>query len=376
MSLPYLKTSLNRKAKNDLQSDFLGMPDEMIGHMLPFLLPKDSREHRLWENFGTYLFNLMTATRFKTDLPWQMLYTHLFSTEKSLKVENFPNGVFKEPGNDHRVWFLQLIMDYDKERRVFIQGLRGSKKFFYNAENPIIGWKNDDYPIAKEMMDQNAAYFPYLSQRVKDTKSFVLSVLNGITYLEFNDLSAKLRQDRDIVLACVERNECYVVDLPQWWDDREIVLQAIARNPYVLSRDSFNRRIKEDREIVIQAVASNPFVLRFFPSSIREDRGIILAAVQKTPSALYLLPAWHGDREIVMACIEEDGHALSYLSQWWADKDVVLTAAQRYGLIVQIIPEHNLNKEIVLAAVKQNSNVLDYLSREWLQDNDIAEAAV
>ena len=153
---------MSLRTRNDLQ---------FFEHFLT-LLPKEGEEHRLWEEFGTYLFNLMTSTRFKTDAPWQMLHNHLFSDPKNLKAELFPYGVYNEPGGNYKEWFLNLIRGYDKEREEFIQRFRKNKNMYmhvdYNEVNTVIGWKNDDLSIAKEILYRNPYYYNHLSERLKD----------------------------------------------------------------------------------------------------------------------------------------------------------------------------------------------------------------
>ena len=221
--------SMSLMATNDLQPNLLSMPDEILGTICTLLLPKEGGEHRLWEEFGTYLFNLILSTRFRTDAPWKMLYNHLFCKSESRKVEHFPYGVFNEPGDNHKEWFVKLIMDYDKERKEYIKMIRESNWMFHNLneENPIIGWKNDDIAIAKEIVSKAQWYYIYLSQRVKDTKSVVVAaVKSNIHILKY---AKKWQVDKDIVLAAYGEVFTYQQIPENLRTDRDIVHVVLER---------------------------------------------------------------------------------------------------------------------------------------------------
>ena len=91
--------SLNIRAVNDRETNFLTMQDDIVGNILISL---SSQNSRLWEALGTQIMSIVGTCQLTTDAPWRMLYNHLFATDESRDDLNFPRPGFKEPYGNHK----------------------------------------------------------------------------------------------------------------------------------------------------------------------------------------------------------------------------------------------------------------------------------
>ncbi|CAE7649093.1 unnamed protein product [Symbiodinium sp. CCMP2456] len=97
---------------------------------------------------------------------------------------------------------------------------------------------------------------------------------------------ADLRNDRDIILACIRHDAACLVDAPEALrSERSFLLDAVQQNPRVLE---FAPHCREDRDFVADAMRLQPAVLEF-AGSWRSDRELALEAVQRAPWVLDLL---------------------------------------------------------------------------------------
>jgi hypothetical protein len=144
--------------------------------------------------------------------------------------------------------------------------------------------------------------------------------------------STKLRADKDVVLAAVNKNKSpidycfYREDLsPVFFDINDdnanlmtpVAQSNIRRTQYTQSVLSFALgNLEADRDIVLAAVKQNDYAMFYGATVLRADKEIILASVKKKPSTLqFASPELRADREIVLAAIEKDFQTLRLASE-------------------------------------------------------------
>lgn len=115
--------------------------------------------------------------------------------------------------------------------------------------------------------------------------------------------SEKLRADREVVLAVVQRDGLalkYASD--DLRADRVVALAAVAKNGLALQHASAG--LRADREIVLAAVEENGLALQHAHGDVRADRGVVLAAVMRDCRALsHASEDLRADRGIVSASV-------------------------------------------------------------------------
>lgn len=77
----------------------------------------------------------------------------------------------------------------------------------------------------------------------------------------------------------VQSSGKYLAHLPQFADNKDVVMAAINQNPVAIHwADS---SLKEDPEIASMALNKEPKTLEFLPDSIKNNKELVLEAVQK-----------------------------------------------------------------------------------------------
>ena len=93
--------------------------------------------------------------------------------------------------------------------------------------------------------------------------------------------------------------------------DREVVLEAVARNGSALGHASVE--LRADRELVMVAISNDGWALQFASPELQKDREIVLEAIRQDGRALeYAGAEPQADRQIVLEAIRQNGYALRY----------------------------------------------------------------
>jgi hypothetical protein len=151
----------------------------------------------------------------------------------------------------------------------------------------------------------------YLADAMKADKDVVLAAVskdgNALGYA-----SAELKADREVVLAAVRSTGISLgYASAELKADRGIVLAAVRQNGDALL---IGHTFRNDKEIVLTSV-SKQNTLEYASPELKADRQVVLAAVTKNGDALeHASPELHADREVVWTAIHENGTALQWAS--------------------------------------------------------------
>ena len=201
---------------------------------------------------------------------------------------------------------------------------------------------------------------------------------------------ARIRHDRDIVLAAVRVDGCALSGVPdEFQDDREIVLATVSNYGGALGCAS--ETLRADRDVVLNAVANGGNPLCYVPDHLLDDRAFILeiVATHARYDKVYVnfgrdcvmddFPEQYlDDFEIMHAAVAHDGHSLAYVSdRLRVNREIVLTAVSNFGHALEYASETFRNdREVVLAAVSNDGRALQYASKTLRNDREVVLAAV
>ncbi|WOG25677.1 DUF4116 domain-containing protein [Endozoicomonas sp. 8E] len=121
----------------------------------------------------------------------------------------------------------------------------------------------------------------YASQRVRDDRDFVLSVISEYP-TELQDLSEGLRNDRDVVMAAVTKAPIVLGDASERLrSDINIIRMAIAESIFYLPAAS--AKFLKDRECMLDLIETNPQAYSYAASELKDNTDFINAAKQRNP---------------------------------------------------------------------------------------------
>lgn len=174
----------------------------------------------------------------------------------------------------------------------------------------------------------------------------------------------------------VKEDGLLLKDVPQRYQDREMVLAAVSENGLALRYSP--EPLKRDRDIVSAALQENGLALRDVPELLRDDEYVVLEAVQKNGLALRYasarLKSYHG---VVFPALQQNLDAFDLVSNT-EDPAIVTYVLERDSSFYNRIMSDQLQRSPVIgmAAVRQNGLVLQSLPLALRQDRTIVMAAL
>ena len=166
---------------------------------------------------------------------------------------------------------------------------------------------------------------------------------------------------KQTVLELVSENGCLLKNLPEFQDDRDIVLAAVRQSGLALLYASDD--LKKDKDIVLAAASQNVGALAYASWGLRKDRDFMLAAVKKDCRALrFASEELSKDPEFVLEAVKKNSYVLQFLSEELRkDPDIVLAAVKQDGCALEdASDELRKDPDIVLAAMKNNILAFKY----------------
>lgn len=208
-----------------------------------------------------------------------------------------------------------------------------------------------------------------------------------------NTIPAYLRGSKDIALTVVCNHGLALECLPDFRNDAEVVLHAIAENkaaiafagitllsdkhfiakalsiqPDLITDKALIEKIDplllEELEVGLAVVNRNGLYIQYLPEKLRCDRECILGAVKENGMALKLIKD-HGktnlenDQEVVYEAVCQNGLAIEHASdERKKDYEIARAAVAQNGLALKHIP--NPSKEIIMEAIRQNPDAYQF----------------
>jgi len=198
-------------------------------------------------------------------------------------------------------------------------------------------------------------------------KHEILKALNT-KKIRLKDLVKKFRNDKEIVLEAIARNnEDYNYASKELQQDEDVILAALNNDlpvskiiditgPEIFIRGEFltesiynnaetfrflSKELQEDRDFILEMANVNGGIIKFLNEEFQHDREIILTAVKTAGWALeFALEKFKNDKELVIEAIMESQYAYEYVSEELKkDLDVIITAIN-FGYEIQYLKKY------------------------------------
>jgi hypothetical protein len=150
----------------------------------------------------------------------------------------------------------------------------------------------DNREIALSAVKNRGIYLEYASLRLRDDKEFVKIALKNDTWSTLRSVSDRLKNDIEIVLACVLIDNRTLQDFADEFKDNERVIEECMKKRKSDWSDKmfiqgaayqyFSDRFKTNREIALHMSLGTDFNLGSAPENFRKDREIVKNAVKES----------------------------------------------------------------------------------------------
>ena len=254
-----------------------------------------------------------------------------------------------------------------------------------------------------------------IHEDLRDDKKFILSLMeNGYKRNIYDFLSKNLKQDKELFIKCLERDDSIKRDIePEILNNKDVILKAmkikniyksldkkydldkdvmkiyfdympehfiqakksvfnyfnsLKRKPYLL--DFMNNLSKKrenpcriynflsddvmrDMDLIDVLLKFDPNNIKYVPKDLREDHSFIKNVIEKY-KVNELEPIFNNNKELITKIIEKNGKYLKKFSQYINDIDMVKLALKTYNHIDILTPDMLENKELVLDILKKD----------------------
>ena len=152
----------------------------------------------------------------------------------------------------------------------------------------------------------------------------------------------RIAKERESIKEQIRTKKIGFLNQPIFVKDKEFFIEFLKTNGYLLKDVP---EFQQDKEVVLHAVQRDGLSLQYASPELQEDKEVVLNAVQRDGLSLqYASPELQADKEVVLHAVRENGFALQYTPL--KDLDVIMAAVSQNYLAFQIVSEL-LDKEFV-----------------------------
>lgn len=193
--------------------------------------------------------------------------------------------------------------------------------------------------------------------------------------------SDKRWSNRNWVLQVLSRHGCCLKYAKKFFQDKEIVCQAVASSYKGSALDQIYEYIplEDDRDVTLNTILAGYNFDSIHPE-LQKDREMILAAIRSRQTekvALIVKNDFPNDNELILAILGADGDYLNLFNYKNDDLEFVLTAVNQKGRSLKYASEFmRNNKKVVLTAVRNDGDALEFASNELRSDWEVVYTAV
>jgi hypothetical protein len=128
----------------------------------------------------------------------------------------------------------------------------------------------DDEELVLDIVKQKGQELMYAPDHFKDNKKIVLTAVKN-DGLALKNASSRLQNDEEVVMAAVsEKGQAIAFANERFWSDRKAMLTVVQTYGYGLFKHG-SEELKEDKELVLEAVKNNKYVLKYVNQSLRNE---------------------------------------------------------------------------------------------------------
>ena len=180
------------------------------------------------------------------------------------------------------------------------------------------------------------------------SKLVILAIKYDTTLI--NNISTKLKNNKDIILLAIEENENILKFIGNdMQNNKDIVLSAVNKNGMLLKFASYE--MKQNEDIIIAAVKNNGYSLQFASDEFKNNKKIVSIAVAKDSYSLqFASNELKNDKDVVLIAVKLNGNSLLYAgNDMKNNKYIVLNAINNKCDISYINNNMKQDKDIILA---------------------------
>lgn len=278
-----------------------------------------------------------------------------------------------------------------------------------------------------------------IHEDLRDDKKFILSLMeNGYKRNIYDFLSKNLKQDEELFIKCLERDDSIKRDIePEILNNKDVILKAMKikniykslDKKYDLDKDvmkiyfdympehfiqakksvfnyfnSLKRKsylldfmnnlskkrenpcriynflsddVMRDMDLIDVLLKFDPNNIKYVPKDLREDHSFIKNVIEKY-KVNELEPIFNNNKELITKIIEKNGKYLKKFSQYINDIDMVKLALKTYNHIDILTPNMLENKELVLDILKKDPSECKHLFslKKYVNDLDVMKLAI
>lgn len=156
----------------------------------------------------------------------------------------------------------------------------------------------EDWDIAIAAVVQNSLCMKEVPSKLLDNKDFIIEVLAKANFNVFDDVSDKLKDDKEFVKkALVIEPWIYKSISKRLKEDEDIIDLVVKKDIHVSILEYGPKSLSENKKFVLSIVRESPDQLRYASVKLRADPDVIDATRAKSPidAARYALKAWSTD---------------------------------------------------------------------------------
>ncbi len=239
----------------------------------------------------------------------------------------------------------------------------------------------DDPIIALEAVKQYDFLWQYVSERIKQDRSFLLAAID-FNHNLFYQVHPMFNDDLEIVLKAVKENGKFLKFVsPRLQDHEEVAREAVAQNweahAWISERLSQDDAIFQmAKEACWRSIKENPDCYRSLSERLNQDEDLFLEVVKQDPKKLKYLSNHPliNDLSVLIKILHHNGLALEYLDRKYRENIYLVTCAieQNIKALRQLKFGLVNNKDLMLRAVQIDPyEGLYCLGYELTDDDDI-----
>lgn len=211
-------------------------------------------------------------------------------------------------------------------------------------------------------------------EQYNDNEEQALYVIRNYKDTEFNNVSERLRNDRNFVLKVMQINGLLLQNLAdKFKDDDEIVFTAVKDNR--LAFEYASERLRNNKELALLAVKKDGQPLSWIGKELSNDKEIVLTAIDNWGASLGAVgKELCDDKEVIMKAVERVGWNLAYASNRLKDDiEVVKMAIKDDYYNLEYASNRLKNSEEIALYMLENdcyNRTFIFLGTELIQNKD------
>lgn len=225
-----------------------------------------------------------------------------------------------------------------------------------------------DFDLVVSAVSADGRALRFAAPELRSDRQVALAAVEGCAGAMAH-VGEELRGNRHFVLEALRLQGAALEYLPDFQDDEEVVLEALASNSGALRFST----LKSQRSFALLAVETAGMSLEHVSAELLEDKQVVLAAVTSNGLALqFASQTLKGDEEVVWCAVNQDPAALSF-STFQTNKAFLIRCAKGGCYSTLDFADRGLtsDKNFALSLLSVDVATLQHLSEGLRNDCEI-----